>query len=529
MGRVVERRACTHCGSRDNVAVYEDGGHYCFTPGCTNSAPGSDYQGETPVTVNRLTMPGVVDAIKDRAIPKGTCEKYKVTVEYGERGEIVTHSYPYFRTDTKELTAAKRRYVADKGFSWSGNRENIGLFGEQTCRGRGKFITITEGELDMLSVSAMFDDKWDVVSVRDGAGNAARDIKDRLEFLEGYDNIVLCFDNDEAGQKAIDECKDLFSPNKLKLVKLPSNYKDPNAMLMASRRGDFERAWWDAKPYSPAGIVKPSETWDAVLTYRHTPSTPYPWSGLNDMLMGQRTGELVIWAAETGVGKSQTMREIIHHSITENPDERVGCLMLEESVAKSMMGWMSFYAGRPLHKDPTTSDDELRKYWEMASKDDRFVLLDHKGWGNNIEKLKARCRFMAKSLGCRKIILDHLHIALSSVEGASGDWAGIDELVTQLTVLAQECDICLHLVSHVSEGRSLRGSKGISKLCDALIFLERDKHHEDPEIANTTQVVVDKNRWAGDVGTACYLRYDRGTGRMTECPKPEALEVPDEF
>jgi twinkle protein len=203
--------------------------------------------------------------------------------------------------------------------------------------------------------------------------------------------------------------------------------------------------------------------------------------------------------------------------------------MLEESVAKSMMGWMSFYAGRPLHKDPTVSDEELRKYWEKAAEGDRFVLLDHKGWGNDIEKLKARVRFMAKALGCDSIVLDHLHIALSSVSGASGDWAGIDELVTQLTVLAQECNICLHLVSHVSEGRSLRGSKGIAKLADALIFLERDKHHEDPEVANTTQVVIDKNRFVGDVGTACYLRYDKHTGRMTECDKPESLEVVDEF
>jgi hypothetical protein len=42
-------------------------------------------------------------------------------------------------------------------------------------------------------------------------------------------------------------------------------------------------------------------------------------------------------------------------------------------------------------------------------------------------------------------------------------------------------------------------------------------------------VVVDKNRFAGDVGTACYLRYDKFTGRMTECQKPENAQVPEEF
>jgi twinkle protein len=204
--------------------------------------------------------------------------------------------------------------------------------------------------------------------------------------------------------------------------------------------------------------------------------------------------------------------------------------MLEESIAKSMLGWMSFHAGRPLHKELNKiPDEELRTYWEKASEGDRFVLLEHKGWGSDIEKLKSRIRYMSKALGCRTIILDHLHIALSSVAGASGDWSGIDELVTQLTVLAQECDVCLHLVSHVSEGRSLRGSKGISKLADAVIFLERDKHHEDPDVANTTSVIVDKNRFAGEIGTACYLKYDMNTGRMTECAKPEEMVVIDEF
>lgn len=136
---------------------------------------------------------------------------------------------------------------------------------------------------------------------------------------------------------------------------------------------------------------------------------------------------------------------------------------------------------------------------------------------------------MKHAMGCNTIVLDHLHIALSSVAGATGDWSGIDELMTDFVGMVNELDICLHLVCHTSGDRSLRGSKGISKLADAVIFLERDKHHEDPEIANTTAVVVDKNRWAGDVGTACYLRYDPVTHRMTECAPPVDDGGEDEF
>ena len=525
----VGRKPCEDCGSRDNVAVYSNGGEHCWSVGCGYHKNGDG----TVSAVQRIRKPtrnemsGQIAAIKDRRLSKATCQKFGITVDYAGDGKVAHHWYPYYNTKTNEQTATKKRICATKDMPWSGDRTDIGLFGQQTCSGRGKYLTITEGEIDAAAVSEMFDNKWDVVSIIDGAGSAARDIKNNLEFCEGYDNIVICFDGDEAGAGAVDAVKDLFSPNKVKICTLP--LKDAGAMLANGKIREFTQAWWNAKAYLPAGIVKASETWDAVLEYRDTPMFSYPWKGLNDLLLGQRRKELVIWAAETGVGKTQAMREIIHWN-THQHKEKVGCLMLEESVAKSMLGWMSFYAGRPLHKELNRiPDEELKKYWEMASKDDTFVLLDHKGWQNSIDTLKARVRYMARALGCTTIVLDHLHIALSSVAGATGDWSGIDELVTQLATLAQECNVSLHLVSHVSEGRNLRGSKGISKLADALVFLERDKHHEDPSIANTTCVVVDKNRFAGDVGTACYLQYDKSTGRMTECAKPETLVVPDEF
>lgn len=470
-------------------------------------------------------MKGSPQAIRDRGISKETCKKFGVTVEM-TNDKVSTHYYPYFNTKTGERTAAKARYVSDKSFSWSGDRTDIGLFGQNVCRGSGKFITITEGEMDALAVSEMFDRKWDVVSIRDGSGSALRDIKDQLEWLEGYDSIVLCFDNDKAGKEAVDQIKDLFSPTKCRIVKL--GMKDPNAMLMAGEVQTFVKNWWDAKQYQPDGLVMVGDTWESLLAYRDTPSVPYPWQGLNDILMGQRTKEVVVWAAETGVGKSQTMREV-QDSLIRTTEDRVGCLMLEESIAKTTLGWMSFAAGRPLHKELNRiPDEELRKYWEQATKGDRFVLLDHNGWNNDFDVLKSRVRYMAKSLDCRWVVLDHLHYALSSVQGASGDWAGIDELMTQIVGLALECDIGIHLVCHTSDPRSLRGSKGIEKLADAVIYLERDKHHVDPEVANTTAVVVDKNRFGGDVGTACWLKYDKLTGRMTETSEPN-VETDDEF
>ena len=508
---------CDLCGSSDGNHTYEDGHSYCFVCNTPTGAAMAPRDHTVPVRSSKMPK-GSIDAISDRKIERATCSKFGVHVIYNEQGAITGHEYPWYDAQG-ELVGYKERVCATKDFYAPGGApKDTMLFGQNKCSGRGKFITITEGELDCLSVSQMFDRKFDVVSVRNGAASSLRELKQHIEWLEGYDQIVLCFDNDPAGKEATKACQDLFTPNKVKVVNL--SLKDPNEYLTKGSVKTFISEWWDAKTYTPVGIVKVSETWQQVLAYKNTKSIPYPWEGLNDKLLGLRKKEIVIFAADTGIGKSQAMREI-QDNILNSTSDNVGCIMLEESVAKTTLGWMSFAAGRPLHKElDTITEDELAGYWAKVVRDDRYVLLDHQGWGQNMDTLKSRIRYMKRSMGCEWVVLDHLQMALTAIAGASGDWGGIDELMTDLVNLVHELDIGLIIVSHTSGERNLRGSKGIGKAADAVVFLERDKHEEDEALKDITTVVVDKNRWAGDVGTACYLKYSRATGRMTECPKP---------
>ena len=57
--------------------------------------------------------------------------------------------------------------------------------------------------------------------------------------------------------------------------------------------------------------------------------------------------------------------------------------------------------------------------------------------------------------------------------------------------------------------------------------LKRQKADEDEDKRNTTTVRILKNRYAGLTGAACYLKYDRVTGRMTEVAAPK--DVDDDF
>lgn len=529
--KFVRHESCPECGSSDALAIYDNGGQHCFGSGCDYHVFGD---GETPMTTQELpkakplNMGGVVAAIPQRRLSQETCSRFGVTVEYSSTGEIQKHYYPYYNGESGEVCAAKVRDVKTKGFHATGDMSGAGFFGQQQCSGN-KYITITEGELDALSVYEMFNKQYDVVSLRSGASNAAKEIKEQLEWLESYENIVICFDNDKAGDAALEQVKDLFSPNKLRICKLP--VKDASDMLMANRVKDFTQAWWNAKVYRPDGIVAGTETWDTLVEKRQVKSIPYPWEGLNHITRGHRPYELVTITSGSGMGKSQFIREI-EYDLLRRCEGNIGVLALEEDLARTSLGIMSVAANRPLHLEEDTPVDQLRPFWEATLGTGRYYLFDH--WGStSADNLLARVRYMAKALDCRYVVLDHLSIVVSSQE--SGDERkAIDEIMTKLRTLVAETGIGLFLVSHLrrSQGKAhedgaqislgeLRGSQAIAQLSDIVIGMERDQQNANEDIRNTTTVRVLKNRYTGETGPACYLQYDRSTGRMTEVANPE--------
>ena len=525
----VRHEPCPSCGSKNNLARYSDGHAVCFTGGCSHyeRATGEVIESK-PKTNRKLEMTGVVASIPDRRISEATCKKFGVTVEYDTEGKISKHHYPYYDKDTGAQTGTKSRIVDSKGFYASGTFDNVGLFGQQAFKGGGKYITVVEGEADALAVSEMFDGKWAVVSIRSGASGAVKDIKQNLEWLETFENVVICFDNDTAGQEASRAVLDLFTPNKAKNVKLSA--KDAGEMLKERNVQGFIKEWWNAKTYRPDGIIAGSDTWESIVAQEDIKSIPYPWQCLNEFTYGFREKELVTITSGSGMGKSQIVRELEHYLLGAT-DDKIGILALEEDIPKTALGIMSIEANQTLHLSREFSREDKKVFWDRTLGTGRIFMFDH--WGStNEDNLLSRIRYMAKGLDCKWIILDHLSIVVSDQE-VNDERKAIDSIMTKLRQLVQETGVGLFLVSHLRRpsGKAhedggqislaeLRGSAAIAQLSDMVIGLERDQQNADAQVRNTTTVRVLKNRYAGLTGAACYLYYDKDTGRMieTSCP-----------
>jgi twinkle protein len=98
------------------------------------------------------------------------------------------------------------------------------LFGQNLFQAGGKYITILEGEIDAISGFEASGSRWANVSIGVGAQCVAN-IKANLEWLDSFETVVICFDNDEVGRESALRVAPLLGPNKCKILTL-AKYKD---------------------------------------------------------------------------------------------------------------------------------------------------------------------------------------------------------------------------------------------------------------------------------------------------------------
>jgi len=508
---------CPSCGSRDNLARYDDGHGFCF--GC-NYYEGNGNGSEA--NERNLSMPTIeveYKSLAKRGITEETCRKfgYGVGTLGGELVQVAQ-----YRSKDGSVIAQKIR-TADKSFSILGNGKSLPLFGQHLWKNEGRMLVVTEGEIDALSVSQSQGNKWPVVSVSNGAAGAAKSIQRSIEYVEGFDNVIFLFDSDEQGQKAAVECALLIAPGKAKICQIP--LKDPNEMLTAGREQELISSIWQSKVYRPDGVIDGVDMWPDVITSDNKPSIEYPWIGLQDKTLGIRQGEVVTLCSGTGQGKSLVCREWQHWLLAKGI--KVGIISLEENVRYSAHSLMGLHLNCPPHKWEleAVTEEAKAEAFKATVGNGNCALYDH--WGSlDSSNLLNRVRYMARGMGCTHLFLDHLSIVISGL-GEGDERRLIDNLMTSLRSLVEELQISLFIVSHLRrpDGRAheegsvvslshLRGSASIACLSDLVIGLERDQQSEDTR--NTTTIRVLKNRYSGDTGIACYVNYSPQSGRLTE-------------
>jgi twinkle protein len=504
---------CEVCGSSDAKAIYSDGNTYCFS--CQNFTSDNDINQNHYMTTN-VQFKGSAQRLHKRKISESTCQHYKIYRD----GDLLR--FPYFSSN-KTLQGFKTKNKL-KDFKYEGNTTDT-LFGQSLFPTTGKLIIVYEGELDAASGWEAYPN-WAHVSLPHGAGSAKKDIQKQLQLFQGYQEIVLFFDKDEAGKRATEQVAPLLPSGKVKIAHLPDPYKDASDALQAGDPQAIRVAIWNASPYQPDGIVDGKSLLELVTN----PSPPcdfeYPFAGLQQMTHGIRYGELTVISAGTGQGKSTLTRQLCVHLLEQG--EKVGYIALEESNRRTALGLMSVATGKALHLGEHPKET-LQEAYDYTLKNWDLFLYDHFGSADP-DIIYSRIEYMALALETKTIFLDHLSILISGLDGDERKM--IDNTMTRLRSLVERTGIKLFLVSHLRRTQTdknheegarvtlgqLRGSAAISQLADEVIGLERNQQKTDDQ--DTTVLRLLKNRYSGEVGVASQLKYNKDTCKYDEITNP---------
>ena len=506
---VIHQGPCPSCTSSDAHTIYSDGGSYCFSCGYHTKGNGSTQSTNTQTPTRMIQYDGDFAPLRKRNLSEEICKKFNVR----QQGPALR--FPYYSSSGR-IVAYKER-SPDKKFTWTGKNEEHQLFGQQLF-GSGKTIVITEGEIDSLSVWKARPN-WPVVSVPNGAQNACKALQYQLNYLLGFDEIVLMFDQDEAGVKATEECIGLFPSDRVFMAAL-AEYKDASEAIQAGDAEAIRQSIYKKRSYVPKSIIDGRDLFNLVSAPLHGRDATYPYEQLNEITGGLRLGELVCLTAGSGTGKSTLCGEIAAHLVAQN--QTVGYVALEESVKRTGLRLMTVAANKPLHLDNKIDDELFRKSFDSTLGSGRLFLRD--GFGScDPDSLLNDIRFLVKANGVQWVILDHLSILLSGNDNQD-ERKTIDLTMTKLRSFTEETGIGLILISHLRRPQgdkgfedgatvtlnSLRGSQAIAQLSDLVVALERDIKSGD----NRSKLVVLKNRFNGRTGPAAELVYGQETGRL---------------
>lgn len=458
--------------------------------------------------------------ITSRKLKESTCRKfgYQVSTMDGHKCHIAN-----YRSSDGSLLAQKIRQSGKK-FSILGDGKHLPLFGQHLFSG-GKSVVITEGELDALSVSQAFDNKWPVVSIPNGAQSAVKSLSNAFEWLDGFEKIVLCFDQDEPGRKATQDCAEALPVGKAYIMALPR--KDASEVLINDGAAPIVSAFWNAKAWRPDGIIEGAELTRERLTASAVHGYSMPYKQASDKLDGIREREITLLTAGSGIGKSTFAREIAYH-LHQVHGLTIGNIFLEESNEKTAQGYIAIHHNVKLGKlrsDPSILTDAQ---WDEGLRSvihQRMFFYNHFG-SLDSKQLISKMRYLRQVCGVNFIILDHISIVVSGQTSSSeGERKDIDILMTNLRSLVEETGVGIVAIVHLSqpdgksheEGgrvtlRHLRGSGSLKQLSDTVIALERDQQDEDKKDECLIRIL--KSREHGELGEADLLTYSHETGRL---------------
>jgi len=236
--------------------------------------------------------------------------------------------------------------------------------------------------------------------------------------------------------------------------------------------------------------VKPASVWMEALIerLRHPDQTKkvfLPWERAHGVF-NFRPGEVTLWAGQNGHGKTQVVSQVVLSLMGQG--EKACIASFEMKPATTMQRLARMYAQTnpfsPEYQEADGVEALSYLYTEFGEwTDGRLWLYDQQGTVS-AARVISMARYCAKELGIGHIVIDSL---MKCVRGED-DYNGQKEFVDELTALARDNQVHVHLIHHlkkpsneanIPDKHDSKGSGAITDLVDNVMMVWRNKAKED--------------------------------------------------
>lgn len=452
-----------------------------------------------------------------------TIEHFKIKTD--NKGNIV---FPYY--DEKNIHRLNKIRIPrkfdknkDKTKIWQeGNGKPILFNMNNTVY--NKPLIITEGEFDCMAVYEA--GYKNVVSIPFGTGNVEW-INECWEYLENFKEIILFFDNDDAGENAIKEVSKKLGIHKTKIVSNETACKDANELLFKDK--SIICTLIDNAEFIPVEEINILSN----VKKKKRERILYGNKFLDYFLGGCGMGELVIWTGKRGGGKSTILNQTLIDTVEQK--EKVFIYSGELNNYKVKQWLDRQIAGE---KYITTEIDELTGREEYIVKPQveklisewysDYIYIYSDNAINDEDCLFEVMTYAYKRHNVKRFVIDNLKTIKFKNEKDFYRSQGL--LVSRAKSFAKKYEVHIDLVvhprktsSHELTDEDVGGSVDIIDLADNIItvgritseMIEDAKEEEKLKIeGKQTFLSIKKNREYGDTGVKAYYNFNPITKKI---------------
>lgn len=492
-------QTCPNCGHKECYSEFDDGNGYCFSQcGYIDNGSSDTHEEELKLDYQYIEYSG---------ISRATLEFCGIMTGVMEDGAQFNRLYPYPHK-------VKQR-ILPKDFSKNSGFSNDHLFlMDKWNAGSSRTLTIVEGEDDAAAAIEMLGSSWPVVALP-GASISRALMENCKEWIDQFSQIAIATDGDDAGDRAASTLETIF-PNKCYRVSM-TKYKDAKEYLENGEGDLFKYAWINRKKYTlPWDTNTPAQfkkVFDESVEHEYVPTGI---EGYDDLGLGLFQGELTVFTAPEGIGKTETMRFLEYNLIKNHPDVPFAFCHLEETPQRSLLGLVSYHLEKNVtRKDLITDVDEVYNAIDEISRSENIHQF-RIGTDESPDVLIDRIKYFANVCGCKYVFFEPLQDIMHQRENGSGTVEFLDKLSVNLSRTAAETGCGIVTIAHMNDQGSIRDSRQIQKQAAVRVDLERnpDSPHEDER--NITRMYIRKNRPIGPVGPAGLLEFDINTFTLRE-------------